>query len=235
MHPLDNVIWQALNTRQAPLARRNGSAAVFQTEISILGGLAEPTDQAYRSLASLLDAEERVGLFLESDPRARMGWKIVSSVPLLQMVCENTEPGKTCDEPAIEPLGEPDVPEMMALTELTKPGPFGRRTREMGDYFGIRVQGKLVAMAGERLRIPGHTEISAVCTHPDYLGQGYATALIGMLMVRIDQRGETAFLHVRPENKRAVELYERLGFKKRVLLRYAILQKDTTRQQLGDR
>jgi len=124
------------------------------------------------------------------------------------------------------PLGEADVPEMLALTQLTKPGPSGRRTREMGDYRGVREKGQLIAMAGERLRILGYTEISAVCTHPNHLGRGLATSLITLLMEKIRSRGERAFLHVRPQNKRAVQLYERLGFQTRVLLQYAILSKD---------
>src|SRR5262249_1306565 len=117
-----------------------------------------------------------------------------------------------------------DVPEMISLTRLTQPGPFGERTREMGDYFGIRVNGKLAAMAGERLKVPGFTEISAVCTHPDFLGRGYARGLMGILMQRIGARGETPFLHVRKTNARAVELYERLGFRKRLEAHYAVLQ-----------
>jgi predicted GNAT family acetyltransferase len=152
----------------------------------------------------------------------------VVSMPLLRMVCENRDENGGINAPTgtnlpIQQLGEPDVPEMLALTKLTKPGPFAKRTREMGDYFGIRVNGELIAMAGERLHLPGHTEISAVCTHPDHLGHGYATALITWLMERISNRGEQAFLHVRAENARAVALYERLGFQKRAVLHYAIM------------
>jgi len=122
-------------------------------------------------------------------------------------------------------LGESDVPEMLALTRLTKPGPFGKRTHEMGEYWGIRQNGELIAMAGERLRLPSYTEISAVCTHPDHLGHGHATALISMLIQRIRSRGEQPFLHVRPENTRALQLYERLGFEQRVLMRHVILER----------
>ena len=115
---------------------------------------------------------------------------------------------------------------MIALTELTKPGPFGKRTHELGAYLGLREGGKLVAMAGERLKVPGHTEVSAVCTHPDRAGQGYAGILMTEVMKRIRGRGEVPFLHVRQDNVRAVEVYKRLGFRERKLGHFAVLRKE---------
>jgi predicted GNAT family acetyltransferase len=145
------------------------------------------------------------------------------------MLCENARfsprSNGTCSSPEFIRLTQSDVPEMMALTKLTKPGPFGARTHEMGDYFGIRDAGALAAMAGERLRLPGYTEIRAVCTHPDHLGHGYASALMAMLMDRIRSRDELPFLHVRPENLRAIQVYERLGFTKRASLHYVVLRR----------
>jgi len=114
---------------------------------------------------------------------------------------------------------------MLALAELTQPGPFGMRTHEMGTYLGIRREGKLVAMAGERLRVPGYTEISAVCTHPEHTGKGYARTLMGILIEQIRQRGERPLLHVRHDNTRAVELYQRMGFSERVLLHLLVVRK----------
>jgi len=147
------------------------------------------------------------------------------------MLCENARfsprSNGTRSSPEFIRLTQSDVPEMMALTKLTKPGPFGARTHEMGDYFGIRNAGALAAMAGERLRLPGYTEISAVCTHPDHLGHGYASALMGELMNRICSRGELPFLHVRTENVRAIQVYQRLGFTKRASLHYVVLRHQT--------
>lgn len=230
MHPLDNVIWNALNTSQAHLGASRGEARKFHKDVSLLGGFSEPSAEAYDSLSSLLEVHERVGLFLEADPTPPSNWKVIASVPLLQMLHENGTSPVRADAPLpiFYQLGESDVPEMLALTKLTKPGPFATRTGEMGDYFGIRKGGTLVAMAGERLRLPGFTEISAVCTHPEHLGQGYARRLVALLLNRIQGREERAFLHVRPENTRAAELYERMGFRKRVLLRYALLSKEST-------
>ncbi len=144
---------------------------------------------------------------------------------LLQMILENDarlEPNRKSYD-FIE-LGQTDVAEMVELATLTKPGPFDTRTREMGTYLGIREGGKLVAMAGERLKLPGYTEISAVCTHPEHLGHGYAGFLMTILAERIRGRGETPILHVRAENARAVQLYERLGFRRRLLSYFAVFR-----------
>jgi ribosomal protein S18 acetylase RimI-like enzyme len=228
MHLLDNAIWNALNTSQAQLGTGGDVARRFLPEVSLLGGFTSPSDEAYDSLASLVEAGERVGLFLEADPKPPANWKVVASIPLLQMLHDNGAIPESTGRrlPVFHQLGEDDVQEMIALTKLTKPGPFATRTREMGDYFGIRKDGVLVAMAGERLRLPGFTEISAVCTHPEHLGQGYARQLITLLLKRIQGRGERAFLHVREENTRAVGLYERIGFRKRKLLKYVLLCKE---------
>jgi predicted GNAT family acetyltransferase len=112
----------------------------------------------------------------------------------------------------------------VALATLTKPGPFGSRTHELGTYVGIRSKGKLVAMSGERLKVPGYTEVSAVCTHPDHAGKGYARILMTEIMRGIRERGEIPMLHVRRDNTRAVALYERLGFKTRTVVHYAVLR-----------
>jgi ribosomal protein S18 acetylase RimI-like enzyme len=226
MHPLDNVIWRALSTSQAHLGSKNHGAGRFLGEVSMLGALAEPSAEAYESLLALLRPYERVGLFLDETPKTLPPWKLRSSGPLLQMVHQDRPSPENLQRPEFLRLSEPDVPEMLALTRLTKPGPFGKRTHEMGEYWGIRQNGELIAMAGERLRLPGYTEISAVCTHPNHLGHGYATALIEMLIQRIRGRSEQPFLHVRPENTRAVELYKRLGFHERALMRYVILSRD---------
>src|SRR5262249_46305134 len=153
-----------------------------------LAGFAEPTTENYASLASLFDTGETIRLFLQSPPAPPPGWTIGTTGPLLQMIYANdlaASAPPTDVQPQFVRLGQADVPEMLALTRLTIPGPFNERTHEMGDYFGIRQGGILAAMAGERLRIPGYTEISAVCTHPDYLGRGYASALIRILVERI--------------------------------------------------
>jgi len=225
MHLLDNPIWRALTTSQSQFAETYHLARRFPPSVTSLGAFREPTLTGYESLAHLLGAGEMTALMLEAPPAAPANWSVVEAIPLLQMV------QKDCEMPSPMPelikLTEADAPEMMTLAELTQPGPFGRRTHELRAYLGIYRMGSLVAMAGERLRVPGYTEISAVCTHPDCTGHGYATSLIVALVKRIRDRNQTPFLHVRPENKRALELYQRLGFRERRRLCLTVVRKST--------
>jgi ribosomal protein S18 acetylase RimI-like enzyme len=227
MHPLDNVIWQALTTRQTHFAESCGEARRFLREITLLSALQEPSDKGYDSLAQLVGPGGTAALFLDEPYRARPGWELLAGPPLVQMVYASGNRGEssaaTAPDGLIE-LGQRDSPEMLELATLTKPGPFGTRTHELGTYVGIRREGKLVAMAGERLKVPGHTEVSAVCTHPEHTGQGFARILMTEVMRRIIARGETPFLHVRADNLRAIALYERLGFSTRLRGHLALLR-----------
>jgi ribosomal protein S18 acetylase RimI-like enzyme len=235
MHPLDNIIWKALTTRQAEFAESFNQARRFMPEVSPLAGFREPTAEGYESLAGLLDTRGTIRLFLEAPYQPCAGWSFVARAPMPEMVYEGASASiaqsssfddPAIDDPEIVELGAADVPDMMELTALTKPGPFNKRTHELGTYLGIRRDGKLVAMAGERLKVPGYTEVSAVCTHPEHTGHGYARILMSEVMQRIRGRGETPFLHVREDNVRAIALYQRLGFSQRVLLHFAIVRKD---------
>jgi len=227
MHPLENVILRALTTRQASFAEIARQARRFPLEVTLLAGFQAPNDAGYESLAELVGSGGTVAVFLNHAYEARSGWEYVAGAPLLQMVCKNGAVSKnsTPARPAIFELGDADSPEMVELATMTKPGPFGTRTHELGYYVGIREGGRLVAMAGERLKVPGHTEVSAVCTHPDHLGKGYAAKLMTEVMRRIRERGEKPFLHVRSDNARAISLYERLGFGKRWEGHFAVLRR----------
>lgn len=223
-HLLDNPIWHALLTYQAKLAEVSGLARRFPVDVTSLAGLPEPTSENFASLASLTRSGEETALFLMSLPDPPASWTMVEQVPLPQMVHQSGRPEDSDFE--ADELMAADVPEMMALAELTKPGPFASRTRELGTYLGVRREGRLVAMAGERLHLPGYTEVSAVCTHPEYLSQGLAANLIKAVMRQIYDREEVPFLHVRPDNERAIGLYERLGFRERTTLQLLVLSKD---------
>jgi ribosomal protein S18 acetylase RimI-like enzyme len=236
IHPLDNVIWNALTTRQTGFAESFGDARRFMPEVTALGAFREATQEGYESLAGLVGDRGTVALFLDEAYEVRKGWEMVAGAPLLQMVCNTPDermakstaavprpedtrgPALSLPEgrlflheskPQIVRLGDADSSEMIALTALTKPGPFGKRTHELGNYFGIRCDGKLVALAGERMKVPGWTEVSAVCTHPEHTGHGYAAILMSAVMRGIWDRGETPMLHVREDNVRAIAVYER--------------------------
>jgi len=224
MHPLDNVIWRALTTRQAQFAEAFDGARRFVREVTLLSAFEEPTADGYAALAGLVGADT-TAVFLDEPYEARPEWDFVAGAPLLQMVYENGTRVRPSEAIEIVELGLPDSSKMMELVTLTKPGPFGPRTHELGNYVGIRDDGKLVAMAGERLKVPGYTEVSAVCTHPEHTGKGYAAVLMMEIMRRIRERGEMPFLHVRQDNARAVALYERLGFKTRRLTHFAVLRR----------
>jgi ribosomal protein S18 acetylase RimI-like enzyme len=226
MHPLDNVIWQALTTRQTHCAEICREARWFLRDITLLSAFREPSDKGYDSLAELAGPGGTAALFLDEPYHPRTGWELLAGPPLLQMIFENgiLPASPAAAHSAIVELEKKDSPEMVELATLTKPGPFGSRTHELGTYLGIRREGQLVAMAGERLKVPAHTEVSAVCTHPEHTGQGYAGILMTEVMRRILARGETPFLHTREDNLRATELYQRLGFRTRKRSHLALLR-----------
>jgi len=253
MHPLDNVIWQALTTRDAQFAESFDQARRFVREVGPLGAFREHGPRGYASLAGLVRPGGTIGLFLdhayEDQPEElRAGWQFLVGAPLLQMVADDGPAPELRIHPSLESsspasprrvssspessipeiieLGPQDSPKMIELTALTKPGPFGSRTHELGSYLGIRSKGKLIAMAGERLKVPGHTEVSAVCTHPEHTGHGYAGIMMMEVMRRIRERGETPFLHVRQDNGRAIQVYKRLGFRQRKVGHFALLRKE---------
>ena len=226
MHTLDNVIWRALTTRQMQFAEGFGQARRFVQEVTSLCAFEEESEQGYASLAELVGQGGTAALFFTKAYEPRNGWDLLAAAPLLEMVCEDGSAAqRSSSAPEISRLGPEDSPEMVALATLTKPGPFGSRTHELGTYLGIRCNGKLVAMAGERLRLPGYTEVSAVCTHPDHLGKGYARMLMTEIMRGIRDVGDVPMLHVRADNARAIELYERLGFRTRFAGHFAVLRK----------
>jgi ribosomal protein S18 acetylase RimI-like enzyme len=229
MHPLDNVIWEALSTRQTAFAASFGQGRRFVVEVSSLAAFREASPEGYQSLEGLVGSRGTIRIFLESPYEDRRGWTLVARAPLVQMVWENghaLNPSTVRSPPEIVELNLTHSPEMIELAALTKPGPFDKRTHELGRYVGIFREEKLVAMAGERLKVPGYTEVSAVCTHPEHTGHGYARLLMTDVMRGIRRRGEIPFLHVREDNGRAIELYERLGFRRRVVRHLAVIRKD---------
>jgi ribosomal protein S18 acetylase RimI-like enzyme len=224
MHPLDNLIWNSLGTRHARFAEGNQRARRFIPEVSMLGTLAEFTHPDYDALAKLQRNGEATAMFLNAPAKPPSGWTVVREAPLWQMVLGDAAVPYDHREDVLT-LSAADAAEMVELAALTKPGPFSLRTHELGTYLGMRVDGKLAAMAGERLKVAGYTEVSGVCTRPEHTGKGYARTLMGMLIEQISGRGECPFLHVRENNTRAFEIYKRMGFEERVLLHLLVVRK----------
>lgn len=209
---LDNPAYASLCGAHAQLAQVRGRARRYPDDVAPFLALpSPPSAQDWRDAAELVAP----GTFVAGrygNGELPDGWRAVQAFELVQMVEERVT-GGDCAE-AVR-LGAADVPEMLELVAQTEPGPFLPRTIELGDYLGIRRGGELVAMAGERFRPDGWTEISAVCTRADYRGQGLASALMGALIASIQERSQRVFLHVMSANTGAIRLYEELGFRVR--------------------
>lgn len=218
-HPLDNPVWHALNGPHRAFARRHGLARHYAREVAAFSAIADASAQAYADLALGLPPDTEARLVRARAEPLPEGWSIVNDVPLLQMAARTFD-GRQRQGPAIVTLGPQQRGAAMALVELTQPGPFGPRTLEMGRYIGVFDQGRLLAMAGERLRLDTHVELSAICTHPSARGRGLAEGLVRRLMHAALQRGQQPFLHVLPGNAGAIALYRRLGFVTRAEMHY---------------
>jgi FR47-like protein len=217
---LDNPIWFALTTEHQTLARSHGLARRYPPDVSPLAGLLHPTNDGFADLRQLVSPDEHVALFTANPLDVPGDWQIERSRWIDQMICE-----ASLVPPAIAPLplGTTDVPEMLELTAATEPGPFSPQTIQMGSYFGIRAgDGRLVAMAGERLRSTAFAEISAVCTHPEFRGRGYAQALTTFLAAQIQAAGKIPFLHVKSENGAKV-VYQKIGFRVRAAIYLTVI------------
>ena len=218
-HPLDNPVWHALSGPHRALATRHGLALHYPREVAAFSAIAESSTMAYADLARGLPPDTEARLVRARAEPVPDGWSVLNDVPLLQMEARAFD-GRQRDGPPIVTLGPHERDAAMALVELTQPGPFGPRTLEMGRYIGVFEQGRLLAMAGERLRLDAHVELSAICTHPVARGRGLAERLVRRLMHDALQRGQQPFLHVLPANAGAIALYQRLGFVTRAEMHY---------------
>ena len=227
-HPLDRAVWNALTTRLSSFVTADSDARAVRIDpevgIFVSGADAEP--ETLTAMAALARAHPGAGLVEKTGgPLAEVdlpGVEVINRIPLLQMVCEVLTPGGP--DLAFETLTETDAPEMLALATLTRPGPFRSRTRRLGPFIGVRQDGRLVAMAGRRLRVDGFTELSGVCTHPDHRGRGYAGGLSRAVVGEILATGEAAFLHAFAGHDATIAFYRSLGFEARAPMTYTILK-----------
>ncbi|WKL55856.1 GNAT family N-acetyltransferase [Asticcacaulis sp. ZE23SCel15] len=218
-HPLDRPVWSALNSGWAHLAHGDDRALKLDPAF---GPFAASFDGSPEPLAALTPGPDGFWVVEKAAISAPAGFEVVKLALCHQMTATHITPGGENFE-AVE-LTHVDGPEMLALARLTQPGPFAERTNELSAFIGIKHDGRLVAMAGERMKIDGFSEVSGVCTHPDFRGRGYAAGLMRLVARRILARGETAFLHTYADNQVAIDLYKSLGFEYRASLVASVLR-----------
>jgi predicted GNAT family acetyltransferase len=223
-HPLDNPAFNALSTGNKYLSNPNETAKHFSKETSPFIGLAETTKEKLVELYNAIPYSSVFVYISSVEVDFPEPWIVLQKMECLQMVCENPTREAKTTEPLI-PLTDEHIPAMLALTKLTAPGPFSERTIDFGHYKGIFDGDKLVAMAGQRLNPTPYAEISAVCTHPDYLGRGYAAQLLLHHVQRIKAASGIPFLHVLATNSRAISVYHSLGFETRKQMNFYIIKK----------
>ena len=205
-----NPVWAALTTGNKDLAEGSGLALRYPPEICAFAGMKSPTPEAYEQLLALVPGSGRISLLTAGNSDPPPPFSVQHSIFGYQMEAVGFVLPDQADT-IVEVLGEADAPEMVQLTALTRPGPFEPQTHRLGRYVGIRIESRLVAMAGERLRFTDRVEISAVCVHPDFRRRGYAELLMATLMRISKEEGMIPLLHV-AEGNPAIALYQRLGF-----------------------
>ncbi|HWW19724.1 MAG TPA: GNAT family N-acetyltransferase [Steroidobacteraceae bacterium] len=227
MPALDRPVWASLSTHHSSLSVGNALAKRFLSDVNLFASSRDNSPQSLAALSALVSRGERVYVLQAPDIIVPAGLSAVRRAKGVQMVAGRSlsgEPRRT----DIVTLTDADAPDMLALATLTEPGPFLTRTHRMGTFRGIRVAGRLAAMAGERFRFPGYTEVSGVCTHPDFRGRGLARCLSAVVATHIESRGERPFLHAWKSNQAAISLYQSLGFELRAEVDVAVLERMDT-------
>lgn len=223
-HILDNPIWWALHDESKHLGQGSDQVRIFYPEVAPFAAVSADTPNNFQGLYERIQDEQVVVMFSPKQDLDPAPLNIIANIPGIQMVFEGrVEASESRSE--IVDLGEAQIPQMLALTQIAQPGPFSRRTIEFGGYYGIYQGENLVAMSGERLRTGRFTEISAVCTHPDYAGRGFARKLVTQIVRKITAEGRVPYLHVKSDNTRAIDLYRKVGFVKRSNMNFYVLKK----------
>lgn len=212
-HVLDRPVWSALCTSHADIAEGAGNALRYPPSIIPFVQTGADDEESLADMQKLVGLEDELYI-IQADPiLLPPGLVPAMTAPGVQMIVNDPMP--EIDDPRIAPLGAEDAAAMHELAVLTKPGPFTLRAQALGRFFGIKDNGRLIAMAGVRFRQPGLTEISGLCTHPDVQGQGIGSLMMRFMAGRIFAAGEQPYLHTFASNTRAIALYEKLGFRLR--------------------
>ena len=223
-HVLDRPVWHALTSRQAHLAEGGPLALRYPPSIVPFAAARDESDEAIAALGALAAPGETMALFEPGDIVVPPGFTTVVAAPIVQMMLVR-EPTEMPDA-RIEALGPGDAAAMVELATVAKPGPFTLRAQALGPFFGIRIDGRLAAMAGERMKQEGFEEVSGICSHPDFRGMGLARIVTVFVTRRTLARGVTPHLHAFESNTPAIRLYESIGFAVRRVLNVAIIRRD---------
>jgi ribosomal protein S18 acetylase RimI-like enzyme len=228
-HVLDNPMWQAAITGNSSLTYGTESVRYFNRDMALFFGMKEFSEDNFRQLQELTPSGVLVATFTEGEIDIPTTWKVILQKDILQMVYEKDYPVEE-DTHSLIPLQDKDIPAMLELTALTRPGPFFSRTIDFGNYEGIFDEEKLIAMCGQRMQPDPYSEVSAVCVHPDHLGRGYAKLLIRNQLRKIKFAGRIPMLHLYADNISACRLYESLGFATRKQLIVCMIKKTHDQQ-----
>ncbi len=223
-HVLDNPAWNALISGNQHLSNGNEQVRFFDKEVSPFVALKEKSTTNFEMLHELIVHDSPLLFVSTVETEIPTMWKVLRTMVGIQMVCN--DPVDQATSGNLVPLTDEHIPQMLELTKLTNPGPFAPRTISFGHYMGVFNDEQLVAMAGQRLNPFNYAEVSAVCTHPDYLGRGYAKQLLQSHINRIKAASQIPFLHVRGDNERAISVYKSLGFSARSNVYFYVLQKE---------
>lgn len=219
---LDNPAWYALNTGNSNLAHGTQRVKFFDKDVAPFVGFDENSVENFDTLYELIDQHEYISFVSPNKTSIPGKWKVLKHIPCLQMVHDGITRQLNAD---IMDLSYMHVPQMLELTQLTRPGPFLSRTIDFGPFQGIIENDKLVAMAGQRMAPLPYIEVTAVCTHPDHAGKGYARQLLMSQCNDVIAHGKIPFLHVRDDNHRAIKVYESVGFFTRTDIHFYMLRK----------
>jgi ribosomal protein S18 acetylase RimI-like enzyme len=221
-HPLSNPVWNSLVGPHAHLAKGDGKVRRYRSEVAMFVAVEDPSDQDMPELFDLM-GDGIVGFVTEGPVNLPPGVEVLRKADVLQLISEQWTPVPVTLE--MVPLTEANEPAMVELVDLTKPGPFAKKTRLMGSFRGLFDDGRLVAMSGERWQTDDYTEVSAVCTHPDYRGRGYAKQFVSQGGNEIIANGKTPFLHSYADNAMAIATYEKLGFRPARMMTFTVIRR----------